>query len=253
MRLPLTIASLTRDYAIRKITLGCSGTDVFRLEAPGAPPLFLKTGAGLLREEVAAEAERLHWLAGRIPAPEPLAFDEVDETAYLLMSAVPGIDATDRDVPAMVRELAAGLRLIHSVPLDDCPFDHRIEAMLERARRRLELGLVDPDEFDSERHGRSPADVFAELLALPDPAGDPVLTHGDYCLPNVLIDDGRLAGFCDLGRLGAGDRYRDLALAARSLAHNWGAEHVPLLFEAYGLAKPDQDTIAYYHLLDEFF
>jgi len=250
-QLPAEIAALTDGYAFEQITLGRSGNAVYRLSAPGRPTLFLKAGAGEQRAALADEAARLRWLAGRLPAPELVAEVERGGGVFLLMTAVPGVDCSDRshaaDVPAMVRLLAEGLRLIHAAPLDDCPFDHTPRAELERARRRLELGLVDAGAFDAD-----PAEVFEELLRLEPREPDIVLTHGDYCLPNVLIDGGRLSGFCDLGRLGAGDRYRDLALAARSLAYNWGAEHVPLLFEAYGLPQPDQRRLEFFRLLDEF-
>jgi aminoglycoside phosphotransferase len=186
-----------------------------------------------------------------------VAYEEQEDAAFLLMTAVPGRDCTDTahaaDIPAMVRGLADGLRLLHATPPDGCPFDHTPAADLARVRLRVERNLVDAREFGAPAEGRTPAEALAELLAMPLPDEEPVLTHGDYCLPNVLLDGGRLAGFCDLGRLGVGGRYRDLALAARSLAYNWGAAHVPLLFESYGIGAPDQRKLDFYLLLDELF
>lgn len=255
--LPSAITAHLVGYTAERDTLGYSGATVYRCDAPGREPLFLKYAAGPVRQDIADEHARLRWVAGRLPVPAVRAYAEMDGTTFLLMTAIPGRDTSKddygADVPAMVRELAAGLRLIHDTPADGCPFDHRLAAQIQRARARLDAGLVRTEDFDHMHAGRDPHELFAELLERAAATHeDVVLTHGDACLPNVLLDAGCLAGFCDMGRLGMGDRYRDLALAARSLTYNWGAEHVPLLFDAYGLA-PDQDKIALYMLLDEFF
>lgn len=258
VRIPPSIATQVAGYTPERDTLGYSGARVYRFVRPGAPPLFLKYAGGALRQDIADEYARLCWASGRLPVPEPLAYAEAGDAGFLLMTAVPGRDTTDEtyraDLPAMVRQLAAGLRLIHAASPADCPFDHRLAAQLERVRARLESGLVRADDFDHVHQGRDPRELFAELLErATGEQEDVVLTHGDACLPNVLLDAGRLAGFCDLGRLGISDRYRDLALAARSLTRNWGAEYLPLLFEAYGLPQPDQHKIELYMLVDEFF
>jgi aminoglycoside 3'-phosphotransferase-2 len=255
--LPAAIAAVVDGYSLERDTLGYSGATVARLVRPGAPPLFLKSAGGAQRVEIADEYARLCWAQGRLPVPEALAFVETDDRAFLLLTAIPGTNTTDdsyhSDVVGMVRELAAGLRLIHATPANDCPFDHRLAAQIERARARLEAGLVRADDFDHVHQGRDAHELFAELLERAAvEQEDVVLTHGDACLPNVLLEDRRLSGFCDVGRLGLSDRYRDLALAARSLARNWGSEYVPLLFEAYGVA-PDERKIELYLLVDEFF
>jgi len=82
---------------------------------------------------------------------------------------------------------------------------------------------------------------------------DLVFTHGDYCLPNILLDRqlSQVSGLLDWGRAGIADRYNDLALAARSLARNFGDQWVPLLFTEYGLASPDRVKLQFSRALDE--
>src|SRR5439155_1556483 len=82
-------------------------------------------------------------------------------------------------------------------------------------------------------------DLFHELVATRPAGEDLVLTHGDYCLPNVILrgptlGNPGLAGFVDVGRAGLADRYRDLALASRSIAANLGAAWVAPFFAHYG-------------------
>ena len=45
---------------------------------------------------------------------------------------------------------------------------------------------------------------------------DLVFTHGDYCLPNVMFQDGKLSGYIDLGYAGVGDRYLDFVAVTRN-------------------------------------
>lgn len=149
--------------------------------------------------------------------------------------------------------LADALRALHALPVAGCPFDHRLASRLPEVAARVAAGLIDADDFDDERLGQSAEQVYAELIATCPADEDLVVTHGDACLPNLMAVDGRFSGFIDCGRLGVADRCQDLALAARSLVHNYGdTRWVAPLLARYGIGA-DERRLAFYRLLDEFF
>jgi aminoglycoside 3'-phosphotransferase-2 len=197
---------------------------------------------------------RLNWLAGHAPVPKVIAFERGGTETYLLTSALEGAAAHEAASPGdCVEAVAAGLRRLHQLDIVACPFDARLAVTIERARANALAGLVDESDFDTSRAGRSPLDLLADVEATRPADEDLVVTHGDYCLPNVILSaDGEVAGFVDLGRAGVADRYRDLALAARSIAYNFGDAYVAAFFAAYGI-DPDPQRVAFYQLLDEFF
>ena len=60
--------------------------------------------------------------------------------------------------------------------------------------------------------------------------------------------DGRWSGHVDLGLLGVGDRWADIAVATWSAEWNYGPGWEPLLLDAYGV-QPDPERTRYYRLL----
>lgn len=227
-------------------TIGQSGAEVYRV----GETLFIKSEPLGALAELAGEIERLRWLGDTgIPCPEVVDIAEHDGRAWLLMSAVPGIDlaTADHDPEVASRIVGRALRVLHELDPAGCPFDHRAERRIALAKRRLDAGLYD---------GADPAFAasdYAMLFSTRPAHEDLVVTHGDAGLPNLLARDGAFTGFVDCGRLGVADRYQDLALACRNLARNFGAAYTPLLLEAYGLDDPDPQKLAWYNLLDEFF
>ena len=247
---------LVAERAWTPISVGESRSEVYRLVGPGSDVAFLKISPVSPVTELLAERERLDWLRGRLPVPRVLGYATEDGREFLLLSAIPGIDTSSSTLEMeyldMVRLLARGLRMVHEVPIRDCPFDMTLDREIPRVERNVELGLIEVDDFDSERAGGSPGALFQVLVATRPTAEDLVFTHGDYCLPNILVDDGEISGFVDMGRAGIADRYKDIALAVRSIRRNCGDAFVQPFLDEYGVQDSDTGKVEYYMLLDEF-
>lgn len=260
-KLPLSIEKLTDGLPYTADGSGLSGAEVRIYE-----DRVLKIER--LSDAAAGLPVMLRFLDGKLPAPQLLACEEAEGFQYLLMSRIPGemtCTETWMEQPdALLSLIADALKMLWQVDISGCPRYLGPEEKLERARYVVEHGLFDPVGCDPATFG---PDGFASPMALLEwleahiPPMDPVFSHGDFCMPNVLIRDGKISGFIDLGMSGVSDRYHDIALMHRSLAYNfsgwYGGKVYPdfdadKLFEHLGI-RPDREKLRYYKLLDELF
>lgn len=226
----------------------------WRLESPGGEIRFLKIsrlgwGVGL-----DAECERMSWAHRYIAVPKVIGCGSENAVEWMLTEGLPGRDATHPDLKAdprrLVGLLARALRDFHaSLPVEECPFDFRNQAALDLVGRRVAEGLINVEtDFHPEHEGLTPEDGLAQLKRLRPDDEDLVVCHGDYCFPNVLIEDWKIAGYLDLGELGVADRWWDVAVGAWSTTWNIGEGYEDLFYESYGI-EWDSRRIAFYRLL----
>ena len=151
--------------------------------------------------DLAGERDRLAWLSGRWPVPEVVGFYHATGDDWLLTREVPG------------------------VPL----YHTSVGLPPERVARLLGVIL-------REVHG-------TDATGCPFGSAGPghVLIHGDYCLPNVLVADGKLSALIDVGRSGLGDPRDDLAAGVWTLQYNYGPGFAREFLNSYG-APPTTDA-----------
>ena len=257
--LPASLTASLTGYRWARDKVGESGGAVYRLYGkPGAPDLFLKHGRGLVADDITDEMVRLRWLAGHIPVPVVQGFVATQDEAWLLMTAMPGQTAYQLLVAQpdahirIVDALATFLRRLHAVPVSDCPFTSDHAYRLARARGRIDAGLVEEDEFDDEREGWTAEQVWDAMQRLLPMPSDPVVTHGDFSLDNIMMLDGEVVGCIDVGRVGLADRYQDLAILWNCLGE-FDPSLQDRLIERYGVAPVDDRKLRFHLMLDEMF
>ena len=218
--------------------------------------------------ESQTEYSMLRWLSGKLSVPRCLYHEVRDGLDYLLMSKVPGTMACSEENMAeperLVQTLAGILKGLWSMDTTDCPVSWLPDRKLALAADAVERGAVDtehvePDTFGSD--GFESPQALLDWLETHKPPMDPVLSHGDLCLPNVFLEDGRLSGLIDLGRSGVADRWVDIAICYRSLRDNYGGVYGGKSYSGFDPAslfraldvEPDWEKIRYYLLLDELF
>jgi aminoglycoside phosphotransferase len=255
MKLPKEIRKYTGELPVSEVLLGETQARVYKVGVEfylKLQPLDNSPGA----ESLLRENEVLDWLGTYIEVPTAICSLRESDIEYLLVTSVPGLPACELNANPIdvAYAYADALRHFHdSMSVDVCPFDRRIQRQLIECEMRTESGLVNTADFDDERHGTTAAQVLVELKADPPSEEELVVTHGDYCMPNVLFgEDLTLTGFIDLGRAGVADWHSDVALATRSIERNLGKSFVEPFYKRYG-KQPDVDRLGYYLMLDEFF
>ncbi len=219
-------------------------------------PAYLKIGAGIAGKDLLNESRRLEWIGNRLRVPKVLYYGSEKGCSYLLITELPGMPAHEAMEPitiaTAVEKFAEGLKTIHSTPIEACPFDRVLENELEECARRIGQPGLNVDAFIADT-GAEPAEILDKLISQVSILGDLVFTHGDYCLPNLLLDSECISGIVDWGIAGIGDRHRDFKSVELTLTRNCGKEWIPAFYNTYGEFEVDPERIHFFWLLDRFF
>lgn len=222
-------------------------------------------------EEADNERLMMQYLQGRLPVPELYAYEVSDGKSYMLMSKCPGEMSCSggymNNPQILCKLLANGLKMLWATDVSDCPSNQGLSLKLAQAEYNVRNGLVDTDNVEPDTFGengfKNPEGLL-QWLYDNQPMEEPVLSHGDYCLPNIFGSGEQVSGYIDLGKTGISDKWCDIAICYRSLLHNYSGKYANidktgypdfdemLLFSELGI-EPNWEKIRYYRLLDELF
>ena len=170
------------------------------------------------------------------------------ENDFLLSRRMIGEDCTHEEYLREPKRLATligeKLRILHETDFSGCPIQNKLSEYIEYAEKRYEADDYDKSNFP-DSFGYSCAEDAISVLR--DGKGElrcDTLLHGDYCLPNIMLDNWKLSGFIDLGGGGVGDRHIDLFWGAWTLMFNLGTDkYRNTFFDADGTDKIDLHKI----------
>ena len=218
--------------------------------------------------EAENEYQMLQYLYGKLPVPKIYAYEISDGKSYLLTSKCNGQMACSDEYmnhpEIQYRLLAQGLKQLWSTEISDCPSRQGLSEKLAQAEYNVKNNLVDlentePDTFGE--HGFENPSKLLEWLYKNRPEEELVLSHGDYCLPNIFGIQEKITGYIDLGKTGIADKWCDIALCYRSISHNYSGRYSKKTYSGYDDLllfheldiEPNWEKIRYYILLDELF
>lgn len=137
-----------------------------------------------------------------------------EDKDYMVTQSARGEDATHyRDDPKRLCEaLADAMKRLHSMPIEGVPISICMEAYAD---------LKDSSNLKCD-----------------------TLIHGDFCLPNVMLENYEFTSFIDLGQAGAGDKHIDLFWALWSLEYNLKTDRYNDYFlDLYGRENVDTSLL----------
>lgn len=224
---------------------------VYYIEKDGG--LYLKSAeAGSLQTEAQMNAY-FHSLG---LGPEVLHY-RTEGMDWLLTRAVKGEDCLHPDYLAdpkrLTDTLAQMLYDLHHREHSACPVQNHTERYIARAKENYAAGRYDsslfPDNWGYASAGEAWAVVEAEARYLKTDT----LLHGDYCLPNIMLDNWKPSGFIDVGWGGVGDKHIDLFWGAWTLNFNLKTDqYCDRFLDAYGRQNFEEEMLRVVAALEVF-
>lgn len=237
----------------QEITRLCEGARVYDSScSPEARVYYIERGEGMYlkvagRGMLAKEAQ-LHAYFHRLALTSELLSYESGEQDYMLTRRVIGEDCTHAmylaEPKRLVDTFAERLRMLHELPYDACPVKDRMASYFSLAEENYRSGNYDKSHFPDSFGYRSEEEAYRALCEAKTTLTSRVLLHGDYCLPNIMLDNWKFSGFIDLGGAGVGDRHIDLFWGVWTLGFNLHTDEYGKRFlDAYGRDVIDTDAI----------
>lgn len=178
---------------------------------------------------------------------EVLGYYTGDED-ILFTCRVPGEDCTYGaylDEPKRLCDtIAERLRALHETDFADCPAPDRTAEYIRLATENYKTGNYDTSHFPDSFGYRSAEEAWRVFSDGMSTLKCDTLLHGDFCLPNIMLDGWRFSGFIDLDHGGVGDRHVDLFWGTWSLTFNLKtAAYEERFLDAYGRDAVDTDLL----------
>jgi len=259
MYLPENIRSNIPDGDYQLDGIGCSDAQVFIFDDR---VLKIEKDCNVSVNE----AVMMRWLAGRLCVPRVIETAYAEGLRYLLMTRIKGKYLCDHaildDQEQLAELVAQGLQKLWTVDITGCPTDRSLDAVFREIESGLRSGMITMDTArQEETYGpggfASPAQLF-DWLVKHRPMEELVLSHGDFCLPNIFCDGKALTGIIDLGYAGVADKWMDIEKVVWSMWANttgqFGGKKRDFdrrkLFRALNM-EPDEERLRYFSLLSE--
>lgn len=240
-RFPASLRNLLSDSVLYDSS--CSDTaQVWLIDRDDG--YYLKSApAGTLK----AEGLMTGYFHQRGMAAEVLHYEQADAD-WLLTRRLPGEDCISlqylEDPRRLCDTLGQLLRMLHETDPANCPIPDRTAGYIAAAAENRRLGKWHPSRLEKSIKHYCADDAWAMVREYSGELNCRTLIHGDYCLPNILLDHWNFSGFIDLGAAGMGDRHIDLYWCIWSLGYNLKTDQYRDRFlDAYGRDKFDPEIL----------
>ena len=199
-------------------------------------------------KSLAREAAMTKYFNSKGLAANVVEYFTSDGYDWMLTERVSGEDCTHAEYLAdperLCDTLAALLRELHEMNGDGCPVSDRMSGYFDKIKENYKSGEYDLSYLLPRVASLTVEEAYDLVMKNRDTLKSDTLLHGDYCLPNVMLDGWRFSGFIDLDGAGMGDRHVDLYWGAWTLKFNLKTDiYRGRFFDAYGRDRVDADMI----------
>lgn len=236
---PDTFHNLLTDAAI--FDSSCSKIAKVWLIDKGPGYFLKKAPKGSLQKEAAMTG----YFHSKNLAPAVLSYESLTED-WMLTVRARGEDCIDpiyiNDPKRLCDTTAVLLRMLHETDHHHCPVADRTRDYLSTAQRNFHLGNYDIDLFPDNWGYATVEEAWQEIETNAKYLESNTLLHGDYCLPNIMLDNWQFSAFIDLDTAGVGDRHVDLFWGIWSLQFNLKTSiYRERFLDAYGRESINED------------
>ena len=238
--IPARFHPFFRDASVYDSSCSSAARVYFLEQGPG---YYLKTAPkGSLEKEAAMNA----FFHSKGLGAQVLAYERLQQD-WMLTLRISGEDCIHpgylQDPLRLCDTTAQLLRMLHETSPEGCPVADRTAQYLATARHNRDHRLYNASLFPDNWGYDSPEEAWDEIQRNGNYLRSDTLLHGDYCLPNILLQDWAFSGFIDLDSGGVGDRHVDLFWGMWSLQFNLKTDRYRARFlDAYGRDLVCEDT-----------
>ena len=170
------------------------------------------------------------------------------ERDWLLTAKLPGEDCLCEEYISNPERLcdtiAQQLRKLHELDYTGCPVTDRTAEYISTVEANYRKGICDLQLFSGCYEFASPQEAKRIFDSGKSALKRDALLHGDYCLPNIMLNRWKPSGFIDLGCGGVGDRHIDLFWGTWTLWFNLKTTRYKQRFlDAYGRDKVEEEML----------
>lgn len=181
---------------------------------------YLKTAP---KGTLSQEAAMTRYFAEKGLGAQVLAYESLD-TDWFLTRRIPGEDCLHKtylEDPRRLCDLTAQLlRQLHDSDAAGCPVADHTSQYLAHAHRVWQTKTYRTEDFPDNWGYATAEEAWRVVEENGKYLKNDTLLHGDYCLPNIVLDNWQFSGFIDLDSAGVGDRHVDLFWGMWSLWFN---------------------------------
>lgn len=176
---------------------------------------------------------------------------------YLLTDKILGDDCIAQkylDNPKKLCDtIAEHLQRLHSINPINCPITNHTEKYLNTALTNYKSGNYDKSQYPNNFGYQCAEQAFNIMQANKHLLKNDTLLHGDYCLPNIILNNWKFSGFIDLGNGGIGDKHVDIFWGLWTLYYNLKTfDYSQRFIDAYGKHNINFDILRLIAAIENF-